>query len=82
VLMRRADADGIDAGAVRDRVDRAIQAMADVRTVKARLTGAKTGIDEAYGLIESMASRVREQLDEIDTLARAGNEDSGQLALD
>jgi hypothetical protein len=82
VLMQRADGDGIDAGAVRDRVDRALQAMEDVRKVKARLTGAKTGIDEAYGIVEAMASRVREQLDEIDALARTGDQEPGQLALD
>jgi hypothetical protein len=82
VLMRRGDADGVDAGAVRDRVDRALQALADVRSVKARLTGAKTGIDDAYSVLEAMATRVREQLEEIEALARGGADESGQLALD
>jgi hypothetical protein len=82
VLMQQGDADGIDAGAVRDRVDRALQAMAEVRKVKGKLTGAKTGIDDAYELVEAMAARVREQLEEIDVLARTGDAESGQLALD
>jgi Uncharacterized protein conserved in bacteria (DUF2130) len=82
VLMQRGDVDGIDAGAVRDRVDRALQAMDDVRKVKGKLTGAKTGIDDAYELVDAMAGRVREQLDEIDALARAGGEEPGQLPLD
>jgi hypothetical protein len=83
VLMQRGDVDGIDAGAVRDRVDRALQAMSDVRKVKGRLTGAKTGIDDAYAMVEAMAGRVRELLQEIDALAKAGDgEESDQLELD
>jgi hypothetical protein len=82
VLMQRSDADGIDAGAVRDRVDRALQAMDDVRKVKGKLTGAKTGIDDAYSVLEAMAIQVREQLEEIEALARGGADESGQLALD
>jgi hypothetical protein len=82
VLMQRGEVEGVDAGAVRDRVDRALQAMADVRKVKGKLTGAKTGIDDAYELVEAMAARVREQLEEIDALASTGESGSGQLALD
>jgi hypothetical protein len=40
VLMKRGEVDGVDAGAVRDSVDRALQAMEDVRRVKSQLTGA------------------------------------------
>jgi len=70
VLMKRADADGIDAGALRATVERALGALADERRIKAQLTGAKTGIDRAYELVEAMAARVRVHLDEIDSLVR------------
>jgi hypothetical protein len=80
VLMSRDDVDGVDAGAVRDSVDRAVQALAEVRKVKNQLTGAKTGIDNAYELVETMTARVRAQLEEIDALARAGD-GAGQLEL-
>jgi hypothetical protein len=79
VLMKRGDVDGIDAGAVRDSVDRALQAMAEVRKVKAQLTGAKTSIDGAYELVEAMAAKVRQQLEEIDALASAGASDQLEL---
>ena len=45
--MKRSDADGIDAGAVRDTVERALAALAEERKIKNQLTGAKTGIDKA-----------------------------------
>jgi hypothetical protein len=70
VLMKRSDADGIDAGALRDTVERAVAALADERKVKQQLTGAKTGIDRAYDLVEAMAGRVRGHLEEIDLLVR------------
>ncbi len=70
VLMKRADADGIDAGALRATVERALGALADERRIKAQLTGAKTGIDRAYELVEAMAARVRVHLEEIDSLVR------------
>jgi hypothetical protein len=71
VLMKRGDVEGIDAGAVRDSVDRALQAMGEVSKVKAQLTGAEKSIDNARGLVEAMAERVRAQLEEIDALASA-----------
>ena len=74
VLMKRSDADGIDAGALRDTVERARGALAEERKIKAQLTGAKTGIDKAYDLVETMAGRVRAQLQEIDILVRPAEE--------
>jgi hypothetical protein len=73
VLMKRADGDGIDAGAVRDTLERALGALSEERKVKQQLTGAKTGIDRAYDLVEAMARRVRELLAEIDVLVRPGD---------
>ena len=82
VLMKRADGDGIDAGAVRDTVERALAALADERKVKQQLTGAKTGIDKAYDIIEAMGARVRALLAEIDTLVRAGAHEPPAPAVD
>jgi hypothetical protein len=89
VLMKRSDADGIDAGALRDTVERALSALAEERKVKQQLTGAKTSINRAYELVEGMAGRVRGHLQEIDTLVRPPEEapaapkpvDDDQLAL-
>ena len=89
VLMKRSDADGIDGGALRDTVERALAALAEERKVKQQLTGAKSSINRAYELVEGMAGRVRGHLQEIDTLVRPPEEapaaakpaDDDQLAL-
>ena len=73
VLMKRADGDGIDAGAVGDTLERALAALTEERKIKQQLTGAKTGIDRAYDLVETMAARVRALLGEIDALVRPGD---------
>jgi hypothetical protein len=75
VLMKRADGDGIDAGAVSDTLERALAALTEERKIKQQLTGAKTGIDRAYDLVETMAARVRALLGEIDALVRPGDEE-------
>jgi len=72
VLMARSDGeDAIDAGAVRDQVERALQSMEDVRRVKSQLAGATTSIDTARTILEDMAGRVREHLREIEGLLAA-----------
>jgi hypothetical protein len=81
VLMKRSDADGIDSGALRDTVERALGALAEERKVKHQLTGAKTSIDKAYEMVEAMAGRVRAHLQEIDILVRPGDEASAVPAL-
>lgn len=68
VLMTRADADGIDAAAVRDTVERALTAMEDVRRIKSQLTGATTSIDRAGQILEEMAGVVRGHLAQVDAL--------------
>ncbi len=68
--MKRSDADGIDASAVRDTAERALAALTEERRIKNQLTGAKTGIDKAYGMVEEMSARVRGLLGEIDVLVR------------
>jgi hypothetical protein len=82
VLMKRSDGDGIDAGALRDTVERALAALSDERKVKQQLTGAKTGIDRAYDLVEAMAGRVRAHLEEIDLLVRPAEDEGRALRED
>src|SRR4051794_18991915 len=74
VLMKRSDADGVDVGAVRDTAERALAALTEERRIKNQLTGAKTGIDKAYALVEEMSARVRALLQEIDSLVRPADE--------
>src|SRR3954469_21552381 len=86
VLMKRSDADGVDVGAVRDTAERALAALTEERRIKNQLTGAKTGIDKAYALVEEMSARVRALLQEIDSLVRPAGElpapvDDDQLEL-
>jgi len=66
VLMSRADGEGIDAGALRDTVERALGAMEDVRRIKQQLTGAETSIGNARSILDAMAAQVRALLGEID----------------
>jgi hypothetical protein len=73
VLMSRGETEGIDAGAVRDTVERALNAMETVRAVKNQLTGAKTGIDRARDLIDTMADQVRDHLRTVDRLVLEGS---------
>src|SRR5918994_1685219 len=80
VLMKRSDADGIEAGAVRDAAERALAALAEERKVKQQLTGAKTSIDKAYGHVDAMTARVRGLLEEIDALVRPVDEDGAEPA--
>jgi hypothetical protein len=86
VLMKRSDADGIDAAAVAALAERALAALSDERKVKQQLTGAKTSIDKAYEHVDSMSARVRGLLQEIDSLVRTSDEveaavDDDQLEL-
>jgi hypothetical protein len=72
VLMARGEAAEIDAGALRDTVERAVNALAESRKIKSQLTGATTSIETAKGLLEAMESAVKVQLEEINQLAAAG----------
>ena len=71
VLMARGSAEGIDAAAVRDTVQRALHAMDEVRRIKSTLTGAVTSIEKGKELVDAMAGRVRAHLDEVDALVGA-----------
>ena len=80
VLMKRSDADGIDAGAVQDTAERALAALTEERRIKNQLTGAKTGIDKAYELVDEMSARVRALLQEIDSLVRPAGDPATRAA--
>jgi hypothetical protein len=75
VLMAKSESEGIDGAAIHDTVERALQAMDEVRKVKSSLTGAKNQIDRAGGIVELMSARVREHLQAIDDLILAANGD-------
>jgi hypothetical protein len=71
VLMARDDADGLDAVALRTEVERAAQALEEVRKIKVQLKNASTGIENARGLIETMADAVRGHLAQANALLDA-----------
>jgi hypothetical protein len=74
-LMAEADGDGLDAGALRTEVERALAAMDDVRRIKTQLTAASGGIDAARRILDEMADRVRSHLEQVDALVVAGTGD-------
>jgi hypothetical protein len=74
-LMASSDGDGLDGGALRTEVERALAAMDDVRRIKSQLTTARGGIDAARGILDEMADRVRAHLAHIDELVVAGTGD-------
>ncbi len=71
VLMAREELGGLDAAALRGEVERAAQAMEDVRRIKSQLTNASNGIDQARTILEAMAAAVRAHLTQIDALVDA-----------
>jgi hypothetical protein len=75
VLMSRSESEGIDAGAVRYTIERALNAMEQVRAIKNQLAGAKTSIDKSRDLIDAMADQVREHLKDVDRLVVEGSAD-------
>ena len=60
-----------DEGAIRGTVERARQAVEDVRKGKSQMTGAQTNIEKAREIVELMADRVRGHLDEVEMLVAA-----------
>jgi hypothetical protein len=83
VLMAKAHGEGLDAGALRAEIERALGALEDVRRIKTQLTTAAGGIEQARELLEAMAARVRGHLAEVDALVAAapGGERSPQQRL-
>ena len=75
VLAAGAEGDGLDAGALRTEVERALAAMDDVRRIKSQLTSAIGGIDAARKILDDMAERVRRHLLAVDELVVSGSGD-------
>ena len=82
VLMQRSDADGVDASAISDQVERALNAMESLRRVRSQLTGAKTSIDQARALLDSIADQVRAHLDHVNELVVSREDGDGDAAAD
>ena len=74
-LMIGTGGDGLDAGALRAEIERALAAMDDVRRIKSQLTAAAGGIDHARRILDEMADRVRGHLTQVDALVAAGTGD-------
>jgi HAMP domain-containing protein len=74
VLMARGGDDAIDSAALADTVERALGAMEEVRSIKQKLTGARSSIDAADDLLEAMATTVRGHLARMDELLAAGED--------
>jgi hypothetical protein len=74
-IMAKASGDGLDTGALRTEVERALAAMDDVRRIKSQLTTAVGGIDAARKILDDMAGRVRNHLEELDALIAAATGD-------
>jgi hypothetical protein len=66
--MAKGGVEGLDAGGLRAEVERALGAMEDVRRIKLHLTNAGNGIEEARGVLDGMAERVRGHLAQIEVL--------------
>ena len=81
VLMARDDADGLDAVALRTEVERAIQALEEVRKIKVQLTNASTGIENARGLVDTMADTVRAHLAQVNALLDAAEPEDGVVPV-
>lgn len=75
VVMAKGGVEGLDAPALRAEVERALGAMEDVRRIKLHLTNAAGGIEQARGVLEGMAERVRAHLAAIDELVVAAGGD-------
>lgn len=76
VLQSRSETDRVDPDAVRAEVERARGGMDEVRRIKTQLSNARTGIDNAQGIVDAMAASVRAHLARIDELLAAGEADA------
>lgn len=75
VLMARGEDEALDAGALRETIERALTAMEDVRKIKLQLTGATKNIDDAREVLDAMAARVRGLLEEMGSALAGGEGD-------
>ena len=76
VLMARGEAEGVDAAAIRETVERATGALGDVQRIKQQLTGATTSIEKAREIVDALAAQVRGHLAHIGSLLDAADVDA------
>jgi len=81
VLMARGEAEGVDGAAVREAVERALGALAEVQRIKQQLTGATTSIEKAREIVDAMAAQVRGQLAQVESLLDAAEIGEAGAAL-
>jgi archaellum component FlaC len=79
--MNRSEADGIDANAVRYSVERALNAMESVQSIKSQLTGTQNQIGKVKDAIDNMADHVRDHLRTVDRLVLEGSPGTADAAL-
>jgi hypothetical protein len=82
VLMARGEAEGVDAAAIREAIERATGAMGDVLRVKQQLTGATTSIKKSAEILDAMAIAVRAQLTQVELLLAASEPAEAEPAED
>ena len=66
VLMARGEEGALDTSALRETIERTLQAMEQVRSVKQQLTHATGSIEKARSIVDDLAGRVRDLLGEVD----------------
>ncbi len=74
VAMSRTESEGVDATAVRERVEGALTQLEATRKVKSQLTGAAKQVEGAREALEAMEAAVRAQLAGIDALLAAAKD--------
>lgn len=72
VLLARDGEGGVDAGAVRGEVERAVNALEDVKRIKTQLTHASNGVSQAREILEGLETGVKAHLSAIEGLLAAG----------
>ena len=70
-LARESAEDEVDAVAIGQLAEKALQELKDVRKVRSQLTAARNGIEGASGVIDAIERAVRSHLDEISGLVQA-----------
>lgn len=68
VTLRREGVDGVDAEAIAEARQRALDCLDSARKIKSTLTSSQTGVDKAKDLVDEMVARVRAELDKIELL--------------
>jgi len=82
VLLAREDAsERLDAGAIGQQAEKALQALKDVRKIRSNLTAATTGIKSAGDVLDGLEKAVRGHLDEIRGLLSASGADDASAPL-